>query len=313
MLQASFKTEVQMRLTRIEVSRLATIASSALVIAGGLAQAQDAMIPAPHQHRPISVRRVHDDQTSVDSTNWSGYAVTGAASSVTLAAGSWVVPTATCPVGTRRHAAPAEYASFWVGIDGWSSDSVEQLGTDSDCSNGTPSYYAWYEFYPEPSYYASCSARQERLGQCTGSGNLTSLHPGDVMSASVSYTSNGSFTLAITDETSKASFSVVVTPNSRTGTPQRSSAEWIAEAPSSSSGILPLADFGTVGFGYDSTRIIGTCSATVGGLGPYPIGSFGTNVWSSTMVTNSDVVKAAPSVLSSDLSSFSVTWANAGP
>ncbi|HUJ51290.1 MAG TPA: G1 family glutamic endopeptidase [Bryobacteraceae bacterium] len=303
-----------MKLTRIEVCRLARIASSALVIAGGLAQAQDAMIPAPHQHRPISVRRVHDYQTSVDSTNWSGYAVTGAASSVTLAAGSWIVPAATCPAGTGRRRAPAEYASFWVGIDGWNSNSVEQLGTDSDCSNGIPSYYAWYEFYPEPSYYANCTARQQRLGQCTGSGNLTSLHPGDVMSASVSYNSNGSFTLAITDETSRASFSVVVTPNAQTGTPQRSSAEWIAEAPSSSSGILPLADFGTVKLGDDSTGVPMTCWATVGGLGPYPIASFGSNnVWMSTMVTNSDVVKALPSSLSPDGSSFSVAWKSAGP
>jgi len=32
--------------------------------------------------------------------------------------------------------------------DTFNSTSVEQLGTDSDCDSGTPSYYAWYEMYP---------------------------------------------------------------------------------------------------------------------------------------------------------------------
>ena len=36
------------------------------------------------------------------------------------------------------------YSSFWVGIDGFSSSSVEQMGTDSDVVNGIPTYYAWY-------------------------------------------------------------------------------------------------------------------------------------------------------------------------
>ena len=51
----------------------------------------------------------------------------------------------------RRRAAPAggfPYSSFWVGIDGYSSSSVEQLGTDSDCAGNTPDYYAWWEMYP---------------------------------------------------------------------------------------------------------------------------------------------------------------------
>lgn len=294
-----------MKFTRIGVTRLVTIAGLALVITGGLAQAQDA-IPAPNQHRPISVRRVHEEQSAVESYNWSGYAVTGPTSSVTYAAGSWTIPTVTCPSGTGRHRAPAEYSSFWVGIDGWTSNSVEQIGTDSDCSNGTPSYYAWYEFYPEPSYYA---------------GNLRSLHAGDRMSGSVTYNATGTFTLAITDETSGASFSIVITPNAQTGTPQRSSAEWIAEAPSSYSGILPLADFGTVNFGDYLTSVPITCYATVTGVaGPASISSFandsayGIGLWSSTMVTNSGAPMATPSgLLGPDGASFSVAWNSVGP
>lgn len=46
---------------------------------------------------------------------------------------------------------PGAASAFWVGLDGSSSTSVEQLGRDSDCDSGTPSYYAWYEMYPNPS------------------------------------------------------------------------------------------------------------------------------------------------------------------
>ena len=133
-----------MRLTAVRFA----ILSSALAMAAGFAQAQEVGILAPRQHRPVSIRRVHDDQTAVDSTNWSGYAVTGPASSVTYAAGSWVVPASTCPVAGSHQRATPEYAAFWVGIDGWTSNSVEQIGTDSDCSNGKPSYYAWVRVLP---------------------------------------------------------------------------------------------------------------------------------------------------------------------
>ena len=45
---------------------------------------------------------------------------------------------------------PARHRLSGVGLDGYNSTSVEQLGTDSDCDSGTPSYYAWYEDVPEP-------------------------------------------------------------------------------------------------------------------------------------------------------------------
>src|SRR5437899_2952963 len=77
---------------------------------------------------------------TVCSTNWSGFAVTG--SGVTDAKGSWIVPSVTCSSSTT-------YSSYWVGIDGYSSNTVEQTGTDSDCSSGHGVYYAWYEFRSE--------------------------------------------------------------------------------------------------------------------------------------------------------------------
>ena len=95
---------------------------------------------------------------------------------------------------------------------------------------------------------------------------------------------------------------------------KRSSAEWIAEAPSGFGGILPLADFGTAVYGADNTGVTGTSEATVSGT-TAPIGSFGSNVYQITMVSVSDpsVSKAVPSSLSSDGSSFSDVWVSSGP
>src|SRR6266542_694566 len=81
------------------------------------------------RHSPIIIRERHG--VSVGSLNWSGYAVTGAPGSVTDAKGSWVVPSIQGNCGSTN-----AYASFWVGIDGFSSNTVEQVGTDSDCQNG---------------------------------------------------------------------------------------------------------------------------------------------------------------------------------
>lgn len=239
----------------------------------------------PQKSAPITRRpRFHDinrrvkdtsDSTST-STNWSGYAVTG--TGVTVVTGSWIVPAVTCTSGDQ-------YGSFWVGIDGYNSSTVEQLGTESDCTGKTPSYHAWYEF---------CCIEPEIT--------IPSLpvKPGDTMSATVSY-SGSLFTLSITDRTTSLSYT-------KTGTisgAQRSSAEWIAEAPSSG-GVLPLSDFGTMLFGKDNTGIGKTCAAAIGSASG-PIGSFA-SFFQITMVDSSHNPKAIPSILSSDGSSFSDTW-----
>ncbi len=229
---------------------------------------------------------VHARAGSSNSLNWAVYAVTAAAGSVSDVKGSWVVPAiqGTCP-------STNQYSSFWVGIDGFNSNTVEQTGTDSDCRGGAPAYYAWYEFYPHPSKVISGLA----------------VHPGDVMSAEVLY-SGGRFTVTIKDVTTGASSQASAKVNGA----QRSSAEWIAEAPSSSGGILPLADFGTVSFGVDTTGVASTCTATIAGA-TGAIGAFGSSVQSITMVTSTGAVKASPSSLSTDGTSFSVSWKSAGP
>ena len=256
-------------------------------------QAQEVKVAAPHQHAPVSILRTHDDQTW-DSTNWSGYAVTGTnAQSVSA---SWTVPAANCQHG------PAQYSSFWIGIDGWSSGTVEQIGTDSDCSSGRPVYYAWYEFYPQPSYYA---------------GNLTNLRPGDEMTATVTY-AGSIFTATIKDGRSGASYKTTFTPSTPAS---RTSVEWIAEAPSSGNRILPLADFGTVGFSkcQATIEVAGGTSAVSGDIGSFLPGntsvSNSANVQMSTMVSDGKkpVPMATPTVLNPAGSDFSVTWDSSGP
>jgi len=218
--------------------------------------------------------------STVESENWSGYAVTG--SSFTKALGSWTVPTVTCSV------TPNTYSSFWVGLDGYSSNTVEQIGTDSDCNGSSPSYYAWYEFYPHGSVLISS----------------LSIRPGDRISAAVSY-SGSEFTVTITDEFTGKSYS----KSSTVSGAKRSSAEWIAEAPccTRGGGILPLSDFGAVFLGADYTGVGGTNDAIETSKSG-AIGAFGSSVQAITMASSTGALEAVPSSLSSDGTSFTVAW-----
>jgi hypothetical protein len=119
--------------------------------------------------------------------------------------------------------------------------------------------------------------------------NLTNpVKPGDSMSASVTAGSNQSFTLTISDSTQHWTFQVT----KKSSNAKRSSAEVIAEAPSSSGGVLPLADFGTVNFSNSKAN-----GQAIGSFNPVEI----------VMVTSTGTVKAQPSALSSG-TAFSVTW-----
>jgi hypothetical protein len=198
-------------------------------------------------HPPVAnAHHLYND--TVGSTNWSGYAVeTTGTAPFAQATGSWTEPSAlSCPrLGST-------YSSFWVGLDGYSSNSVEQLGTDTDCSSGRARYYAWYEMYPNPSYLIPYK-----------------VHPGDTLTATVTNTAPGSYTLKLQDTQRGWTFTKV-----QKGTYANASAEWVAEAPSSCNGssctVLPLADFGKVNF-------TGAGAATSPGESPSPVSSFTTN------------------------------------
>jgi hypothetical protein len=205
---------------------------------------------------------------TAESTNWSGYAVTGANGAFSSVSASWKEPTATCSGNRRR---TAQYSSFWVGLDGYSSSSVEQTGTDADCSGTTPEYYGWYEMYP--AYPVNFS---------------NTVRPGDSMSASVTFSGTETYTLVLKDTTQ--GWTQTITKN-QTGL-ARSSAEVITEAPSSNSGVLPLADFGTVT--YSASAANGT---SLGSQGPTEI----------IMINNSGADKDSTSSINSS-GGFSNTW-----
>jgi hypothetical protein len=219
--------------------------------------------PTAHSAPRIHVHDGHGGGNST-STNWSGYATTG--NRYTSVAGNWTEPTASCSAGQTA------FSSFWVGIDGDTTNTVEQTGTDADCSSGTPTYFAWFEMFPKFPVDLS-----------------NPVAPGDSLSASVTTNSSGSFTLTISDATQNWSF----TTKQSSKKARLGSAEWIAEAPSGSGGVLPLADFGTVNFS--------SCTANGANISANP------NVDEIVMVTSSGTVKAQPSGLSGG-NAFSVTW-----
>jgi hypothetical protein len=171
--------------------------------------------PAAVTHGPIARGTAPNHRLSNStSTNWSGYAVTGGR--YTSVSASWTQPAVDCS------ATPTGWSSFRVGLDGDGTNTVEQTGTEADCSNGQAVYSSWYEMYPKfPKSYSDPVA------------------PGDSFTASVTTDGRGSFTLTLTNNTR----GWTRTTNARLG-----SAEVIAEAPSSSGGVLPLADFGTASF-----------------------------------------------------------------
>jgi hypothetical protein len=218
--------------------------------------------------------------TAVDSFNWSGYAdgsKTTKAGTFTQVSGSWTTPSVKC-------GAEDELTSEWVGLDGWISSSLEQLGTMSWCYRGAAVYFTWWEMFP------------------TGTGLIrvgNALKPGDKITASVTR-SGANYTLKLTDATTPGNgFTTKQTCPATTCTD--TSAEWIAERPSFGIGIAPLAH-------YNAFRITSGKQTSGGKAGT--IGSFAT-VNEVTMIDATQAYDLTTvSGLTSKNSSFSTTWQN---
>ena len=245
----------------------ASAASAAPVTSHGTAAAHG-ITPGGLLVRPAG-HQAHPDGwawNSTSSTNWSGYTATSGTGAFSSVSASWTEPTGTC---TSRRA--DQYSSFWVGLDGYSSGSVEQTGTDVDCAGRTPEYYGWYEMYP--AYPVSFP---------------NTVRPGDHMSGSVTFSGTQTYTLVLKDSTQGWTQTVVKNQSGLA----RSSAEVIVEAPSSGSGVLPLADFGTVNL--SSSLVNGSA---IGNFSPTEI----------IMVDGSGNAKDSVSSLSGG-ENFSATW-----
>jgi len=226
-----------------------------------------------------------DASTSMVSTNWSGYAVTSkTGGSFKKVSGTWVVKKPDC--ATRS----PSYSASWVGIGGFGehAQSLEQIGTDADCSaSGQRRYRAWYELLP-----------------ADGRNLAMKIHAGDRISASVEV-QGASVKLRLHNRTTGAKFAKTAS----TSAPDVTSAEWIVEAPSSCDEhdncfILPLSDFGTVPFSGASvtmrngtTKTISNSSFTAWRI---KMRTAGTKAFSSDGAT--------ASLLSSGGTAFSVTY-----
>jgi len=207
------------------------------------------------------------------SSDWSGYADYG--TKFQDVRGSWTQPAAICTSWSPRN------ASFWIGLDGYNSNSVEQIGADSDCAGlNTPVYSAWFEMFPKgPVTLPSRDA----------------VRPGDHMSAEVSV-SGTSFKLVLADTTRAWSFTTHQTSTAARDT----SAEWVAEAPSSCSYtciVTPLADFGAVHF---------TGAATISAGRAATIASHANS--RILMVNHAGRLKALPTALATGGNAFTDTW-----
>jgi hypothetical protein len=273
-----------MRSKQVSILAAVLVTMSAAFTMVKIAPQAPAAQASPHaqslQHAPMKRAGAKPlvENGAADSYNWSGFAVTGTA--FTDAKASWVVPTVDCAKSSNA------WASFWVGIDGFSSSTVEQTGTGVWCNRRTPVYYAWYEFYP---------AGTQEISTMT-------ITPGDIMSAEIKYASS-EFTATITDETTGVTF----TTSQAVSGAARTSAEWIAEAPEAVTGILNLADFGVAQFGDTYTSIAGTNAATDAAFSG-AISKFGAKVERITQIDFTDYVEATPSALSTDGSSFTSKW-----
>lgn len=214
--------------------------------------------------------------SSTCSTNWSGYADTSSSGAVTKVTGSWTVPSISCPTSGTT------YVAVWVGIDGYASSTVEQTGILGECNNGSPSYSAWYEFYPAA------------MVTITG----VSVKPGDVVTASVTSLGGGQFTTSISDANSGSA-----TNTGTVSSAQQNSAEWIVERPALCIGhhctLTTLADF-------TSPVSFSSSSATIGNVAS-SINTF-TDVAITMVASSSGPVLAQPSSLGAGGTSFSVAY-----
>ena len=229
-------------------------------------------------------------QTTI-SPNWAGYADTPATGNTfTSVSGSWIMPTVAPPAGAP--VGVEYYASFWVGLDGFNSSTVEQVGVDAFTENTVSGiisqYQPFWEMFPAgPNFGPLISA-------------------GDSVSASVTYNNTtNNYTLSLEDTTnSSGSYSATV-PGGNNPAPQRSSAEWIAESPTITNSnppptyvIAPLANFGSVTF----------TNAAVDGS---PVTGFTDTMLN--MATTSSGLGATTSALSGGGSLFTVTVATPEP
>jgi hypothetical protein len=186
--------------------------------------------------------------------HWAGLVMSDSAQpSLHGSVASWIVPTVVCSKAENSNSAA------WTGIGGYTSltkttaESLYKDGTNSDCSNGTPTYYAWDQQYGAPNIFQTSRPKLFKSPSFPTSytERLLShaIKPGDVISASV------------IDRGPQIHWSMTDTRSGRRRWTARGrwfahlqhkhTAECVIEAPllaSHNGSVAPLSDFGQVQF-----------------------------------------------------------------
>jgi hypothetical protein len=237
---------------------------------------------SPHSTSRLLQKGPHSNDSKItNSLNWSGFVAMNNRrhpqnGSVTDISGRWTVPRLS---PSHNHT----FCATWIGIDGYTSQTVEQIGTEQEWVNGHQENYAWFEMYPKPAY--------EILN--------FPVNVNDIMDAIVTYLGNDIFEMTLSNITQRV---YVTIPLNYTTAPNtlRNSSEWIVEAPSSDgNNILPLAHFSPISFSECITSIIKTTR---------PLGSHYWDHDRVNMTTKGGKVKSHPSELFFDGKNFTVKW-----
>jgi hypothetical protein len=275
--------------TALALSAIASAVPAGARSGPGAPRAAGAAAPAaPAATGQHLVRRAHRvgnaaSVTDYTSNNWDGYFATAAshATNFTAVSATWTQAALTCT------SSKTAWAGFWVGLDGWWNNEVEQGGSEARCLSGVPRYNVWWEMYP-------FNAIQTKFA----------IAAGDTIHASVTYvTSTQMFTIVVKDVTSGRTLRQVTPCQSGQNGCPRSTAEIISEDIGHfAGGLFPLPDYGTET--YTTASVTDTSGHT---------GSLSDPAWQLGKVTevSGGVTKQTTSALSPDGTSFTTTWHHA--
>jgi hypothetical protein len=230
---------------------------------------------------PERARQVVGGAAAARSTNWSGYVVHSAEPQFNCVEATWTQPSVSCPSKGSRTVA------FWVGLGGVGQAGLEQIGTQTACTDGRDLIVVWHESLP--------LERAEVV-------EPLDVHAGDRIWAQVRWLGGARYRLAIVDVTHPRRLAI---DDTNTGL-RRTSAEWIVEAPTAgcptSCHVLSMPNFGRVRF----TEV----SVVADGV-RLPLNGPGFIHDRETMVTRKGVIRAVVSSTTRDGTSFAVDWKRA--
>jgi hypothetical protein len=208
--------------------------------------------------------------TDVTSSNWSGYIISSSTKpfKVEEVKANFMVPVAQQAFGICSES--AVYGSSWVGIDGDGSDDVLQDGisfsASCDDSVTTPSYAAWYEWYP----YSETVITNFPVS------------PGDDITVEVWNTSATAAKAYLINYTANTKVTISFSAPSGT-TLTGNCVEWIVERPEVGDGLTNLTNYIATAFFNSMAWNYTASTPTYNEPGKAPSGT----VYASTMLDNS--------------------------